>query len=347
MKKIIFGLFTFIFSFILINNVNAETKVIDRSTDTNFNEVYDYYYNNSEHLTDLNNQVSTLMSSCGHSDIYNSNKKFITVEYSSVTSSYIFRYYLVNNDYVFRSFKWDRYSSYNDYDFIVPKSYDNNNNVVYMSYDYSFNLFYDFETKKITSTSCNGGWFSTSGSTRMYLSNNAPFIYSDVPITIDYTGSPYDSVNYFGNLITDNVIFYKDVIGGSKMPIYYTVKFNIPNGASLELKNSKGNIVSSSSDNTFSLESGKYTYSVTKSNLYISKENIELVVNEDMEINVELESKLNLTNYSNIFSKFYSYLGSVVPIMFGIEKPFFLIVLGVSMVIIIVLLIKKLLKGRF
>ena len=128
---------------------------------------------------------------------------------------------------------------------------------------------------------------------------------------------------------------------------FYTVKFNIPNGASLELKDSKGNIINSSSNNTFSLESGNYTYSVRKSDLYISKENIELVVNKDIEINVELESKLNLTNYSNIFSKFYGYLGSVVPIVFGIEKPFFLIVLGVSVVIIIVLLIKKLLKGRF
>lgn len=128
---------------------------------------------------------------------------------------------------------------------------------------------------------------------------------------------------------------------------FYTVKFNIPDGASLELKDSKGNIISSSGNNTFSLESGNYTYSVIKSDLYISKENIELIVNKDMEINVELESKLNLTNYSNIFSKFYNYLGSVVSIIFGIEKPFFLIVLGVSVVIIIVLLIKKLLKGRF
>lgn len=325
MKRIVFGLFTFIFSFILINNVNANTLVIDKSTDSKRNEIYNYFYNNSNNLLDFNNKLSSLLSNCHTiSDFESYNKLYF------ITNSEIIQVLLLSKDLNLNSFKL------------------NKNNYFTSSFNFSVSLsiHYDFESKSITS-SCNSMLKVFDSSEIKFLSSNFYIFYSDVPITIDYTGSPYDSVNYFGNLITDNVIFYKDVIGGSKMPIYYTVKFNIPNGASLELKDSKGNIINSSSNNTFSLESGNYTYSVSKSDLYISKENIELVVNKNMEINVELESKLNLTNYSNIFSKFYGYLGSVVPIVFGIEKPFFLIVLGVAIVIIIVLLIKKILKGRF
>lgn len=325
MKKIVFGLFTFIFSFILINNVNADTLVIDKSTDSKRNEIYNYFYNNSNNLLDFNNKLSSLLSNCSLiSDFESYNKLYF------ITNSEILQVLLLSKDLNLNSFKL------------------NKNNYFTSSFNFSVSLsiHYDFESKSITS-SCNSMLKVFNSSEIKFLSSNFYIFYSDIPITIDYTGSSYDSVNYFGNLITDNVIFYKDVIGGSKMPIYYTVKFNIPNGASLELKDSKGNIINSSSNNTFSLESGNYTYSVSKSDLYISKENIELVVNKDMVINVELESKLNLTNYSNIFSKFYGYLGSVVPIVFGIEKPFFLIVLGVAIVIIIVLLIKKILKGRF
>ena len=325
MKKIVFGLFTFIFSFILINNVNANTLVIDKSTDSKRNEIYNYFYNNSNNLLDFNNKLSSLLSNCGIiSDFESYNKLYF------ITNSNLIQVLLLSKDLNLNSFKLNKNNYFtSDFNFSI-----------------SLSIHYDFDSKSFDSA-CNSMLKSFNSYEIKFLSSNFYIFYSDVPITIDYTGSPYDSVNYFGNLITDNVIFYKDVIGGSKMPIYYTVKFNIPNGASLELKDSKGNIINSSSNNTFSLESGNYTYSVTKSDLYISKENIELVVNKDMEINVELESKLNLTNYSNIFSKFYGYLGSVVPIVFGIEKPFFLIVLGVSVVIIIVLLIKKLLKGRF
>lgn len=327
MKKIVFGLFTFIFSFILINNVNANTLVIDKSTDSKRNEIYNYFYNNSNNLLDFNNKLSSLLSSCSIiSDFESYNKLYFIIDSDKI------QVLLLSKDLNLNSFKL------------------NKNNYFTSSFNFSISLIinYDFESKSfIFTSSCNSMLKVFNSSEIKFLSSNFYIFYSDVPITIDYTGSSYDSVNYFGNLITDNVIFYKDVIGGSKMPIYYTVKFNIPNGAILQLKDSKGNIINSSSNNTFSLESGNYTYSVTKSDLYISKENIELVVNKDMEINVELESKLNLTNYSNIFSKFYGYLGSVVPIVFGIEKPFFLIVLGVSVVIIIVLLIKKLLKGRF
>ena len=325
MKKIVFGLFTFIFSFILINNVNADTLVIDKSTDSKRNEIYNYFYNNSNNLLDFNNKLSSLLSNCYTiSDFESYNKLYF------ITNSNIIQVLLLSKDLNLNSFKLNKNNYFtSDFNFSI-----------------SLSIPYDFESKSFNS-SCNSILKSFNSYETKFLSSNFYIFYSDVPITIDYTGSPYDSVNYFGNLITDNVIFYKDIIGGSKMPIYYTVKFNIPNGASLELKDSKGNIISSSGNNTFSLESGNYTYSVTKSDLYISKENIELIVNKDIEINVELESKLNLTNYSNIFNKFYSYLGSVVPIMFGIEKPFFLIVLGVSVVIIIVLLIKKFLKGRF
>lgn len=325
MKKIVFGLFTFIFSFILINNVNADTLIIDKSTDSKRNEIYNYFYNNSNNLLDFNNKLSSLLSNCYIiSDFESYNKLYF------ITNSNIIQVLLLSKDLNLNSFKLNKNNYFtSDFNFSI-----------------SLSISYDFESKSFDS-SCNSILKSFNSYETKFLSSNFYIFYSDVPITIDYTGSSYDSVNYFGNLITDNVIFYKDVIGGSKMPIYYTVKFNIPNGASLELKDSKGNIINSSSNNTFSLESGNYTYSVRKSDLYISKENIELIVNKDMEINVELESKLNLTNYSNVFSKFYGYLGSVVPIMFGIEKPFFLIVLGVSVVIIIVLLIKKLLKGRF
>lgn len=325
MKKIVFGLFTFIFSFILINNVNANTLVIDKSTDSKRNEIYNYFYNNSNNLLDFNNKLSSLLSNCGIiSDFESYNKLYF------ITNSNLIQVLLLSKDLNLNSFKLNKNNYFtSDFNFSI-----------------SLSILYDFDSKSFDSA-CNSMLKSFNSYEIKFLSSNFYIFYSDVPITIDYTGSPYDSVNYFGNLITDNVIFYKDVIGGSKMPIYYTVKFNIPNGASLELKDSKGNIINSSSNNTFSLESGNYTYSVRKSDLYISKENIELIVNKDMEINVELESKLNLTNYSNIFSKFYSYLGSVVPIMFGIEKPFFLIVLGVAIVIIIVLLIKKILKGRF
>lgn len=325
MKKIVFGLFTFIFSFILINNVNADTLVIDKSADSKRNEIYNYFYNNSNNLLDFNDKLSSLLSNCYIiSDFESYNKLYF------ITNSNIIQVLLLSKDLNLNSFKLNKNNYFtSDFNFSI-----------------SLSIPYDFESKSFDS-SCNSILKSFNSYETKFLSSNFYIFYSDVPITIDYTGSSYDSVNYFGNLITDNVIFYKDVIGGSKMPIYYTVKFNIPNGASLELKDSKGNIINSSSNNTFSLESGNYTYSVTKSDLYISKENIELIVNKDMEINVELESKLNLTNYSNIFSKFYSYLGSVVPIMFGIEKPFFLIVLGVSVVLIIVLLIIKLLKGRF
>ena len=325
MKKIVFGLFTFIFSFILINNVNADTLVIDKSTDSKRNEIYNYLYNNSNNLLDFNNKLSSLLSNCYIIPDFESYNKLYFI-----TNSNIIQVLLLSKDLNLNSFKLNKNNYFtSDFNFSI-----------------SLSIPYDFESKSFTS-SCNSILKSFNSYETKFLSSNFYIFYSDVPITIDYTGSSYDSVNYFGNLITDNVIFYKDVIGGSKVPIYYTVKFNIPTGATLELKDSKGNVINSSSNNTFSLESGNYYYSVRKSDLYISKENIEFVVNKDMEIDVELESKLNLTNYSNIFSKFYSYLGSVVPIIFGIEKPFLLIVLGVSIVIIIVLLIKKFLKGRF
>ena len=266
MKKIVFGLFTFIFSFILINNVNADTLVIDKSTDSKRNEIYNYFYNNSNNLLDFNNKLSSLLSNCSLiSDFESYNKLYF------ITNSEILQVLLLSKDLNLNSFKL------------------NKNNYFTSSFNFSVSLsiHYDFESKSITS-SCNSMLKVFNSSEIKFLSSNFYIFYSDIPITIDYTGSSYDSVNYFGNLITDNVIFYKDVIGGSKMPIYYTVKFNIPNGASLELKDSKGNIINFSSNNTFSLESGNYTYSVSKSDLYISKENIELVVNKDMVINVEL-----------------------------------------------------------
>lgn len=300
MKKFIFGLFTFIFSFILINNVNA-LKLNDGSellsndlSAEHFEKFvsekgFDYWKSllNSDYFAIIINSFN---------NVYRDGALYLissSVDYNSLVNNYIFK--CDSDCFIYK----------------IPFSYINtHDNIDLNDFNFSTNVNY-----------------------------NTEFNLNDFNFT-----NIFSSFNLYKFNSTTDFLFTSNYGNITK---FYTVKFNIPNGASLELKDSKGNIVSSSGNNTFSLESGKYTYSVTKSNLYISKENIELVVNEDMEINVELESKLILTNYSNIFSKFYSYLGSVVPILFGIEKPFFLIVLGVAIVIIIVLLIKKLLKGRF
>lgn len=300
MKKIVFGLFTFIFSFILVSNVNA-LKLNDGSellsNDLSANRFekfvsekgFDYWKSllNSDYFAVIINSFN---------NIYQNGALYLissSVDYNSLVNNYVFK---CDSDCFIYKIPFSYISTHDNIDL-------NDFNV---STDVRYNTEFNLDSLNFTNIFSSFNLYKFNSTTDFLFTSN------------------------YGNITK-----------------FYTVKFNIPNGATIELKDSKGNIINSSSSNTFFLESGNYTYSVTKSDLYISKENIELIVNKDMEINVELESKLNLTNYSNIFSKFYGYLGLVVPIMFGIEKPFFLIVLGVAIVIIIVLLIKKILKGRF
>ncbi len=332
MKKYLFLIFGFMFSFLLINSVNAETMVIDyNSNHTNFEDSYKFLYNNFDYLN--SKILDKISSNSAVLDKYNNSKKIIYLKYSS-SSLYIYIHFF-EDSYNFPIFSYQKISSVSSYYYYLV----NINHTGYMLGIFSFDN-KDFGYFDYSNYNYLGGW---NGIT---LSSSFGFLYSDFVLNIDYTDSPYDSINYFGNLIQDNILFYKDVYGGSKVPILYNIKFNIPSGSTFILKDSLGNVINPFEENIYSLESGKYYYSVYK-DLFIPLEDIELIVNEDKVIDVSLESRLNFSSYNNSFSSFYSYIGSLVPIMFNIENPFFLILLGIVIIFSLFLIIKKILKGRF
>lgn len=124
----------------------------------------------------------------------------------------------------------------------------------------------------------------------------------------------------------------------------YKVTFNIPEGATLVVKDLEGNIIESSSKNVFSLKTGQYTYTVTKLN-YFDKENIIFDVSEDVTIDVTLDSKLNTGSMQSIFTQYYNYISVLIGDIFAVENPLFLFLVSFIIGFSLITLIRKLIGG--
>lgn len=135
---------------------------------------------------------------------------------------------------------------------------------------------------------------------------------------------------------------FDETIGVTKE---HKVTFNIPDGATLVVKDIEGNIIESSDENTFSLKSGQYSYTVTKST-YFAKENILFDVTEDMTIDVTLDSKLNTGSMQSIFTQYYNYISVLISDIFSVENPLFLFLVSFIIGFSLITLIKNLIGGR-
>lgn len=124
----------------------------------------------------------------------------------------------------------------------------------------------------------------------------------------------------------------------------HKVIFNIPDEATLVVKDKEGNIIESTTNNTYELKSGEYLYSVTKY-LYYPKENVLFSVDKDITIDISLESKLGTGSMQSIFTQYYNYISVLVGDMFALENPLFLFLVSFIIGFSLITLIKKLIGG--
>ncbi len=160
-------------------------------------------------------------------------------------------------------------------------------------------------------------------------------------------GNDYYSLDKITYVSED--LYFNDILlmknNFNSIPKFYSVLFNIPNGSTLIVKNSNNEVVNPLSDYNYNLESGSYSFSVSKS-LYKTY-NGSFDLSDNITIDVELDPIMDLENYSNIFSKYKNYLLYLIPNIFNLENPFFFIVFGVFILFSLFLFLLKFMKGRF
>ena len=175
---------------------------------------------------------------------------------------------------------------------------------------------------------------------------------SSIDFTKDYfssvsvsVGFDYTKVMSTFSLMKNGSTSYLFESNFNNVAYYFDVVFDIPDGSTIIVKDSKDNIITSS-NYSYSLVAGEYKYSLIN-DLYESLDDVSFIVSENMTIKPNLKSKLQTKNFDSIIEKFYINLKNMISILFDFKNPLFYFLIGILIFISILLLLKRILGGRF